>query len=518
MWAATLARRARAEGRALEVQIWLRRPHYVQTLVQLGVYAYWGWHWRTVYEFAPLLLAQILFGYLFDMCLSWKRHGRFRLGFGQWPVTFSTNLFIWFHDDLFAVQFLMIALAYVSREFLKWARDGRRVHIFNPSGFGLAVVSVVLIAGGWSEHTFGAQIAQTLGNGRYCFEVVFLAGFVVQAFFPIVLVTMAAAVTTFALDALFFQITGVYHYVDTAIPVAVFLGMTLLVTDPVSSPRTNAGRILFGVLYGVSVFFIYDLLGYIEHPGSLEQPAVNVTWYDKLLFLPVLNLLARPLDRLGERLELKRWARSPRLTSWLHLLLWTGAFVAMRPQLSGHPGRDLDFWREACDARRRLACENLMAMYERNCLGDVGLGCHNLGVMLEHGDGVPRDAAWAAGAYKRACDLGEAVGCTHFGVLLMQGTGVKRDEAAATEALGRGCELDDARGCALVALNHLRAGRYRDAADASQRACDGGQALACANLATMYGRGEGLHRDEARARKLLTRACELGLKAACDRR
>lgn len=515
-WAAWLIRRARAEGRTLEVQVWLRKPHYIQTAVQFLVYGYWAANWPTVVEYLPLLAAQIVFGYLFDMCLSWSRYGRFRLGFGQWPVTFSTNLFIWFSDDLFGFQFLMLALAYGSREFIKWERDGRRVHIFNPSGFGLAAVAVVLIAGGWSHHTFGAQIAQTLGNGVWCFEIVFIAGFVVQAFFPIVLVTLAAAVTTFALDAAFLQVTGVYHYVDTAIPIAVFIGMTLLVTDPVSSPRTNTGRVLFGVLYGVSVFVFYDLLGLLETPGSLTQPAVSVTWYDKLLFLPILNLLARPLDRIGDRLEWKGWSKSPAVTNALHLGLWVLAFLAMRPQLSDHPGRDPGFWSDACAADRYRACENLLFIYENHCLRDLPEACHNLGDLLERGaPGIPIDLNWAAGAYKRACDLGLAKSCTYFGVMLVNGTGVAKSEPAGLTAFERGCRGGDPRGCGLGGTLLLIAKRPADALPMFTRGCDGDDALSCAHLATMHGRGDGVPRDEAKARALQAKACRLGMEAAC---
>ena len=33
-----------------------RPQHYVQSLCQLTVYAYWGWYWPPVYDFVPLLL------------------------------------------------------------------------------------------------------------------------------------------------------------------------------------------------------------------------------------------------------------------------------------------------------------------------------------------------------------------------------------------------------------------------------------------------------------------------------
>ena len=52
---------------------------------------------------------------------------------------------------------------------------------------------------------------------------------------------------------------GVYFFYDSYIPIAVFLGMHLLFTDPSTSPRTGLGRIMFGMLYGLSVIAAYEL-------------------------------------------------------------------------------------------------------------------------------------------------------------------------------------------------------------------------------------------------------------------
>ena len=63
--------------------------------------------------------------------------------------------------------------------------------------------------------------------------------------------------------------------------------MHLLFTDPSTSPRTELGRVIFGVLYGLSACALYQLLGALGVP----------TFYDKLLQVPVLNLSVRALDR-----------------------------------------------------------------------------------------------------------------------------------------------------------------------------------------------------------------------------
>ena len=65
--------------------------------------------------------------------------------------------------------------------------------------------------------------------------------------------------------------------------------MHLLFTDPSTSPRTELGRLIFGVLYGLSSVGLYQRLGAIGVP----------TFYDKLLQVPVLNLSVKLLDRLA---------------------------------------------------------------------------------------------------------------------------------------------------------------------------------------------------------------------------
>jgi hypothetical protein len=38
-----------------------------------SIYLYWGWYWREVYHYAPLIVAQIVFVYVLDMLVCWSR-------------------------------------------------------------------------------------------------------------------------------------------------------------------------------------------------------------------------------------------------------------------------------------------------------------------------------------------------------------------------------------------------------------------------------------------------------------
>ena len=82
-------------------QFLIRPSHYVQAIVQMGVYGYWGWVVSQVYAQMPLIFAQILFLYILNVLISWARGKEWRIGFGMFPIIFSTNLFLWFKDDVF---------------------------------------------------------------------------------------------------------------------------------------------------------------------------------------------------------------------------------------------------------------------------------------------------------------------------------------------------------------------------------------------------------------------------------
>jgi hypothetical protein len=355
-----------------------RAQHYIQSLCQLSVYAYWGWYWPPVYDFAPLLLGQLLFAYAFDMLLSWSRGEDYVLGFGPFPIVFSTNLFLWFKDDWFALQFALIALGFVGKAFVRWERDGRRVHIFNPSAFTLAVFSLALLATNTTGLTWAQEIATTFSLGPRIYTVLFVIGLVVMYFFAITPVTAAAAATLFAASAVYVAATGVPYFVDSEIPSAVFLGLHLLVTDPSTSPRTPLGRAIFGVMYGLGVFVLYGLLGALGLP----------TFYDKLLCVPLLNLAVPGIDRavraIGEGLVLHRLGLAGPLgrANVAHMALWVVFFAVMTASGATdgmHRGDSLPFWEQACADSRPNACQRLLMIENSYCNDNTGWACNEVG-------------------------------------------------------------------------------------------------------------------------------------------
>ena len=146
VWLLILLSSRRLKRHPVRVRLTLRKPHYIQTVLALMLHVYWGLYWDEVGQHAPLVIVQLVFAYLFEMCLSWSRGKVWQLGFGQFPVVLSINFFLWFRDEYFYLQLLLIALTYLTKEFVTWERGGRRTHIFNPSAISLALLSILLLS------------------------------------------------------------------------------------------------------------------------------------------------------------------------------------------------------------------------------------------------------------------------------------------------------------------------------------------------------------------------------------
>lgn len=547
--------RDRRAGRRLEIEVVIRTPHYVQLGMHSAVYAYWALYWEQVGPQVPLIVAQVAFAYGCEMVLAWRRYGRWRIGFGPWPVVGSTNLFLWWHDPFFAAQFAMVALAYVSRDAITWRRGEGRVHVFNPSAFGLAVAAAVMVVFEVAHLTWGYRISLTLGRPPWCYEYIFAVGVVVMLLFRVTLVTAGAAVAMVAAGQVYHAVTGVYLYLDTAIPIAVFLGMNLLITDPASSPRAATGRLIFGALYGLSVFALYPLLGVIGHPPTAGDPGLHVTFLDKLLPVPILNLCVRRIDALVDRLPTVRWPLRGARANTVHVALWALFFVFIRGDLSAHPGRAPKFWEQACAEERPRACTALVIAYERACESGICEACHNLGAVLGEGAGeVASQPGRALSAYDRGCELGCGASCGALGVRLVNGEGIEQSPVVARAVFERGCELGDAWSCTSLG-SVLRAGlggpvdlgRARSllgprctpeapeacqelaialaldpgadrpgAGRAAESACSAGRPLACNLLGTLVMSGDLGPADPAQAAKHFERACEGGVPQGCN--
>lgn len=413
-WTAGMYGLAHRAGRILTLAIAVRKQHYVQALAQGIFLMYWGWYWRPVYDAAFLIAAQLVFAYAFDMLLCWSRRDTYTCGFGPFPIIFSINLFLWFADDWFYLQFLLVALGFTAKELIRWEKGGRQVHIFNPSSFPLAIFSLALILTGTSNLTWGQDIATSQFYPPHVYLVLFLVALPGQFLFGVTSMTMSAVAVTYLFGLLYFAATGVYFFYDSYIPIAVFLGMHLLVTDPSTAPRTGLGRVLYGALYGLSTIALYALLSRAGVPP----------FYDKLLQVPLLNLSIQQLDRLAHSSRLPFFASAARGRRILPRHLgsvanWAILFIVMSAAQGvgdRHPGQWVPFWREACADGRPHACPYLMNMYLRFCRSGSGWACNEAGLLQvepadDNEDRLPSNVATSLA---RGCELGFEPACRNL--------------------------------------------------------------------------------------------------------
>lgn len=532
--------RARSGARGLVLDVSLRPQHYLQALAHTSIFVYWAFYWDPLRQAAPLIAAQIAFAYAFDMLLSWERRGSYTLGFGPFPIVYSTNLFLRFRDDWFYWQFAMIAVGFLAKEFIKWHRDGKRCHIFNPSSFTLALFSLGLILTHSTNITWGEDIANKLNLPPHIYLFIFAVSLPGHYLFRITTMTLSAVLTTYAFSMLFLKMTGTYFFWDSNIPIAVFLGMNLLFTDPSTSPRTELGRIIFGFLYGASVVALYAGLGAIGVP----------TFYDKLLQVPIMNLMVPGIDaaakswlawlspeNIGKRL-------APARRSLVYTTLWVLAFGALsytKGVGDFHEGHTIPFWAKACDAGRAGACEKEGALLNGHCADQSGWACNELALLIT--SKKLNAAADPGDLFIKACGWGQPVACDNskewssqtmaaapvlkhgeadlldFPRVLRQGKG-PIPEKTPLQVYARACDEGWMSGCAGLAGIYFRgsadivADKAR-AAELAVRACEGGVARSCSNVGLMYKNGDGVAKDPEAALRFLKKSCDLGFADAC---
>lgn len=394
------------KNKSTDIILVISKPHYVQMTMHLFIFAYWGWYWPQVYEQTILILAQLVFVHIVDLLFRWCRGEPWLLGFGRFPIIFSTNLFLWFRDDWFYFQFLMIAFGIIAKDYFTWTKDGNRTHIFNPSAISLSVASLLLIVTNSTHIGWGYEISNTLNNPPYMYFEIFILGVIVQYLFQVTLVTLATVISLLLLGAIYYQLTGVYFFYTSDIPIAVFLGLHLLVTDPSTSPKTIVGKFAFGLLYGLSVMALFEILEFYGQP----------TFYDKLLSVPLLNLSVIYLDKIGKRFNgvFTNLNLSTYNINFIFMSVWLVIFIAW--YASGHvgrthPGNQSIFWAQACNEDLRKACKVQHDFTLTECDKGNAYACAKLGDIYKFAKGVTKDDVKAYKYVSLACDMGLRKAC-----------------------------------------------------------------------------------------------------------
>ena len=270
------------------------------------------------------------------------------------------------------------------------------------------------------------------------------------------------------------------------------------------------------------------------------------TFYDKLLQVPVLNLMIKAIDRVAMSRPLA-WLNPerlgarlvPRMRSLAYVSLWIVVFGVMT-LANGvgdyHPGHTVPFWEQACRDGRRNACRNLAALERRHCEGGSGWACNELGVLGASGRAqtLPPDQL-----FQQACGLGFRIGCGNAAAMVSKSTAFRRDEPSLRdypivlregkgvaadstpfEILTRACRQGWAAGCGSLAAFYLQGGGpvpvdKSRAAVMWEQACADGHGRSCSNVGFMYNVGDGVPKDSTKALAYLKKSCDLGFASAC---
>ena len=89
------------------------------------------------------------------------------------------------------------------------------------------------------------------------------------------------------------------------------------------------------------------------------------------------------------------------------------------------------------------------------------LGCNDLAVLYDHGQGTARDPARAAALFQRACDSDIGLACLNLARVLSAGQDLPRDPPRERRLLERACKLKQPEACKWLSAGTPNAGAAR---------------------------------------------------------
>lgn len=281
VWALVLRlRRGPASGPAFN---WARRP-VAQACSQASIYVYWSLYVPEAAARWPLVLIQLVFALVADRLANWQTRDRAMATTSILPIVFSLNFFGWFPPNQFGLQLTFLLLAILSKGLFRWKN---REHVFNPSAIALTVMGLYCLVSG---HEF-LRVDRYLALPPNISEVIFISGLLVQVGFGVGTHTLFGFWALMLFGPAMRSVFGL-DGAPVPFPAQQLLGLTLLMTDPVTSPRSSAGRALFGAMYGV----LYVLFSVLPHAGHEQE------YFAKIYAAAAANLMTPALDQVGERI------------------------------------------------------------------------------------------------------------------------------------------------------------------------------------------------------------------------
>ena len=271
-----------------------KRALLIQLCMHLCIFIFWGTYSSAVANHFPLILHQIAYVYLFyfTSCMIFKKS--FVLSLALIPMIFSINLFMWFYNDYFLFQYLLISLAILAKMFLTRNVNGKRSHIFNPSAIVLMVVTIAVLAMPNKDLVYGPQIG-SMWLGLPFFDGLIFTLACITLWTPNRYLISIGAIGIIILGDWYAETyLGMRLFAELARG-SVLLGCTLLITDPATSPNNKYGQFLFGISYGLSISVAFTLFGALGWN----------TYYDKLFFVCLLNFFSPQYEVWGELIQAK---------------------------------------------------------------------------------------------------------------------------------------------------------------------------------------------------------------------
>ena len=277
--------------RRCRVTLDLRKHFIIQGGVQGSILVYWSFYWVGVGVQLHMIALMFAICYAADAACSFARYGSWRIGLSPVPIVLSTNLFVWL-DWRGAAMAMILAVA--SKTFIQ--RRGR--HVFNPSVAGLTVNAVCTVL--FPDFVHFGGLFHTFNLAPNMAEWIFLVSLVPLTVFRLLPITIGCVI-------------GMVYVTHTsgALRPTLLLLMTLLATDPATTPKTDLGRLFYGFAVGAT-YPLYSML--LQKLGQPDD-------FAKILAVPLPNLFVGEFDAIAERVrEVGRrrgpavWARvAPRL-------------------------------------------------------------------------------------------------------------------------------------------------------------------------------------------------------------
>ena len=161
--------------------------------------------------------------------------------------------------------------------------------------------------------------------------------------------------------------------------------------------------------------------------------------------------------------------------------------------------------------------------YGKACALDDLAACNTYGHMLLKGEGGPTDWKAALVPLERACTTGEDFdACLSVGAIYAEGKhGAKLDRVKALAMFVGLCKHEEKLACdnidAMVGNDWGLPTNPTARAEMLLELCNQESGAACMRLGDAMARGRGVPKDAVLAKARYTRACDLGIKAGCEK-